>query len=321
MGLLIRPLSLLVANNIQTEGIEDIESFPTLQRDAWYNIVTHGFSLTSTLGKRHMQVLKVLARFSQPLIAEERADVLESPIELNMVLKRGASSQSIASHREEMVKLLPGCASDIGRLDYPEVIFLKTAHLVETLRASTGNCTKILSYFVDPRLQGTALGACMSSVAVSAVEQTLRTTILGKREMLSAPFIAEQLSSMFEFCCHRVSRVQQVAYQCADRVLSLMPSALCQKGSIFALLDVLTILWSSCLEAETDEYEWVSSYSMPPGATSLRLSDNFEYRRRSLSTFHQRSKEWIMKAINVAPLDVKGLLQVCTSLRRVDSGS
>lgn len=310
IGVLLRPLSLLVANNLSTEGIEEAPSFPTLQRDAWYNVVAHGFSLTSRLGKKHMQELEVLARYSQPLIAEDRADVLESPIELNMVLKRSATSQSIARHRTEMVQLLPECEADIGRLDHPEVVFLKTAHLVESLRASAGDCTIIISYFVDPRLQGTSLGICIAQLAVSAIDQTIRTTASGRSEMLSAPFVSQQLSSMLEYCCHRVDKVQEVAYRCVDRLMSFMPSALCQRSSLFALLDLLTIMWSSCLEAETDEYEWVSSYTVPLGNTTVRLSDDFTYRQTTLRALHSKSKEWVLKALNIAPLDVKGLLQV-----------
>ena len=49
IALLLRPLALLAANNVATEGIADVESFPAMQRDAWYNIVVHGFSTNSLL--------------------------------------------------------------------------------------------------------------------------------------------------------------------------------------------------------------------------------------------------------------------------------
>lgn len=318
LAVLIRPLSLLISNNVATERITETENFPGLQRDAWYNFVVHGFGLTSRLGQEHLQELKVIAKYCEPLISEERADALESPIELNIVLKRGASSQSASKQRDELVQMLPKCESDIRKLDYPEAIFLKTAHFVETLRASAGNCFEILSYFVDPRLQGTALGNCLAAVALGAVEETLQTTSSGRKENLSAPFMAQQLSVIFEYCCHRVQKVQEVAFMCAERIISTVPSALCQKSSVFALLDLLTIMWSSCLEAETNEYEWRTEWEMPGGHVKIRLSDNFAHRRWTLNNLHRRAKEWVLRAMNIAPLDVKGLLQTYLSDYRED---
>ena len=307
---LLRPLSLLVAGNVGVDGITDVESFSALQRDAWYNLAVHGFSTSSAIGKKHLEELKVLAKYTKPLIAEERANNLVSDVDLNTVLRRGMSADSASAVKHELCQLLPQCDADVKSLSYPELIFLKATHLVETLRASSGDCTKVLRYFVDRQLRGTPLGVCVAGVASVSVDLYLTNTLTGRKDLFSAPYVAQQLSSVFEDCCHRVESVQKVAYMCAERITTHVPSVLCQRTSLFTLLDLLTIMWASCLEAETDEYHWTPTHVSPSGATSVQLSDDFTFRRHTLKLFHRRARDWVGRAINLAPLDVKGFLQV-----------
>ena len=317
MAVLIHPLSVLVSRTASSDSADEAERFPSLQRDAWYNLVLHGFGLRSTLGRRHIRDLEILAYYSEPLVPADRESAVESPIELNMILKRGSSShQGVERLREEMAELLPSCGGDINRLDYSEVVFLKAAHLVETLRARASDCTQILVYFVEPRLQGSTLGRCMRAVASSTTEATIRQVFNIHEDSMTALSLGDQLSIMFQSCCHRSPRVQETAYLTADRIIEQIPSALCQKRPLFALLDLLTMMWSSCLEAETHEYEWQNSMSTSTG-TKVALSDDFDLRNKTLRALHGRSKEWVLKALNTAPLDVKGLLQVsgvCASM-------
>lgn len=153
----------------------------------------------------------------------------------------------------------------------------------------------------------------MNAVAISAVESYLVASLSGTRELFSAPYVARQLASIFENCCHRVAAVQHASYSCAEKIIVSIPSALCQRTSLFAMLDLLTIMWASCLESETDEYDWRSNFTSPLGTTSVQLSDNYNFRRQTLRTFYRRSREWIGRAINIAPLDIKGLLQTYLS--------
>ena len=310
IALVLRPLAMLVSANVDTAGIQEVETFPAMQRDAWYNVAIHGFSLTSPSGRKYMHDLTILAKYSQPLIAEERADKLESDVDLNMILRRGIDSESLGHQRREMIQILPRCESDVKSLSYPEVIFLQTAYMVESLRASAGDCSTILMYFADPQLRGTSLGNCVAAVAVAATDRFLEKALQGQKETFSAPFTAQQLSKIFEGCCHRSDRIQQVAYQCADRIIALLPAALCQRISIFALLDLLTLMWTSCLDADVDEYEWKNVYVSLSGSASIHLSDDFDLRRMALRTFQSKAREWVKRALSIAAIDVKGLLQV-----------
>jgi len=311
---LLKPLATFVsANHDASEDDMDFEGLPAPQRDAWFNVVVHGFTLSSSIGRAYRTELQVLAKISHPLIAEDRAGQLESDIELNTILRRGKTSDNTNKYKRQLAALLPTCSDQIHSLSHSEVVFLTAANLVEELRASSGDCSKVLTYFVDPVFKSGAMGTCMHAIAIGAVKTYLSKTLSGTVEAFSSPYLAMQLAAIFTACCHRISRVQQVAIACADLIITSVPSALCHKSSVFALLELLTIMWSSCLEKEVDEYEWKSTYTSPRENVTVELSDNYAFREQTLAHFHKWAKTWIHRVLEIAPLDIKGLLQTYLS--------
>ena len=313
--LLLKPLSLLVSKNFPLDhgSLEDGDDVNSLFRDAWFNIVVHGITLDSRLGRSCARELRCLAKHSRPLIAEERADQLESDLELNTVLRRGMNAQNVALQKKRLIALLPNRESDVRSLTYPKVTFLIAAHTVEILRAESGDCSTALAYFREPSFKGGEMSDCMATIVEMAVGLYLKQSLDGRRERFTAPYVSIQLAQIFAGCCHRIEKVQQVAMSCADRIIAQVPSALCQKSSIFALLELLSIMWSSCLESETDEYEWQSTFSSVRGKVAVELSDNFAMRRRTLERFHQKARIWMTNVLDIASLDIKGLLQTYLS--------
>ena len=307
---LVRPLSVLVANKAQEQGASKLEGFPALQRDAWFNIVVHDSFINPTIAQRRRRELALLARSCPPLIAEERFEKLESDIELNTVLRRRKDSHAGINQKKDLIELLPSCEPDIRDLSYPEAVFIKSAFLVETLRAAGGDCTKVFTYFYDSKLHNTSMGKCMAAVASEAINRMLQNTVGSRREWFSAPFLSHQLSKIFEFCCHRVDTVQDTAFRSAERIITVTPSVLCQRFSLFALLDTLSVMWSSCLDFEMDEYDWTSQYPSPVDESYIQVSDDIIKRKYALKRLHKSVVGWISRALNNAPLDVKGLLQV-----------
>lgn len=308
---LLSPLAILLSRNAELADLTNLgESVISLQRDAWFNIVVHGFDLTSRLGKQHLNELRTLARFSQPLISEERTALVESDIELNTVLRRGKSPEHAVEQKRHLSTLLPSCESDIRSLSYSEAVFLNTAYLVEDLRAGTGDCTKALAYFRDPKLRSGAVGNCMLAIATAATKTYVNKTLSGTLHSFSTPYLAQQLATIFAGCCHRIGRVQQAAIACADIIIREVPSTLCQKSALFALLELLSIMWSSCLEGETDEYTWTSTFTSTKSNIIVELSDDYSFRRSTLNSFHKRATAWMKGILDMAPLDIKGLLQV-----------
>ena len=313
---LVSPLAALVSTKTSKDQFSQNEDIARLYREVWFNIIVHGITPSSKYGKQCLDDLRALAMQSKALIAEERSDQFESEIELNTILRRGMNPPHTTEQKKRLIHLLPRCEPDIRGLSYAKVIFLLAAHLVETLRAEAGDCTHVLTYFLDPSLNGSAMENCMGSIADEVMTLYLRRTLTESFKINSAPLVADQLASMFVGCCHRVLRVQQIATSSADKIINQIPSALCQRSSLFALLELLTIMWTSCLEAELDEYELKANYSSARGKVSVELSDDYDLRRNTLNTFYRRAKTWVSNVINLAPLNVKGLLQASSFSRK-----
>jgi phosphatidylinositol 4-kinase A len=307
---LFRPMAVLVSTDLERQPqFENAEELSNLSRNAWFNIVVHGFTLSAPATKRYRQDLQVLAQFALPLVDEDRVDMPESAIDLNTVLRRGASPQHTVEQKSSLISALPRCESDIKGLSYPDCVFLNAALLVTHLRARAGDCTAALPYFMESKVKNTAMGNCMLAIALSSVDVYLGNAVGGTQQSFAAPQVALQLATFFEGCCHRIYKVQHAATSSADRIIRQIPAALCHKASLFALLELLSLMWKSCLDTETDEYDWKSTYHSDKGNVTVHLSDNVQYRQTTLSTFHKHAQIWVSLAIEVAPLDVKGLLQ------------
>ena len=255
----------------------------------------------------------MIAKYTRPTIPESPHDQVESDVELNTVLRRAMSPQHTTKQKTELIRLLPGCESDIKSLSYPEVIFLEATYLVSYLRAITGDLGKNLYSFLDPKLKSNTMGNCMLAIAGATVGAYVDVALHGTFNVFSAPYVAQQLSALFVGCCHRIERVQQAALLSADRIISQLPSALCQKRSLFTLLELLSIMYYSCLEADVEEYDWRSKYTSSKENVSIELSDSYTFRQITLTRFHRKAKGWVLGVMNVAPLDIKGLLQTYLS--------
>lgn len=312
---LLKPLALLVSPRMGSQ--EQHETNPeydqdvsTLFRDAWFNIAVHGIFLSSNVARRHVKELRLLAKYSPPLVAEDRMEMLESDVELNTILRRGMGPQHLQEQRRNLATEIPTRESEIKRLSYPRAVFLNAALLVEVFRASSGNCTKILKYFRDPALSTVEMASCMNAIAEKVVGRYISLTLTGKREDFSVPYLSKELAGFFMACCHRIERVQIAATLCANMIIKECPSSLCEKHSLFALLELLTVMWFSCVEEELDEFEWKPTFTSRLGLVKVDLSDNFQFRKKTLHTFLEQARVWVTTIMDVAPLDVKGLLQV-----------
>ena len=317
--LLLESLATLLKSPNTKVSLEGSEEIKRLFREAWFNIVVHGITLQSAQGQRHRQQLKAFAGNTNPLVSEERADQHESDIELNSVLRRGMNGPRTAEQKKHLTTLIPGCESEIRSLSYPQVIFLITTYTIESLRAVDSRCTTMLHYFRDPSVEGNAMQRCMLALSEDILTTFIRSSI-GPSQINSAPRIADQLVALFSGCCQSNVRVQQVAFRFADKIIGQRPASLCQKASLFALFELLSMMWTSCLESELDDYSWKSTHYSAKGNVSVDLSDDFQMRRRTLDAFYQRARKWVMTCISVAAMDIKALIQTYLS-EHDDSGA
>ena len=310
---LLQPLAVLMSANDLALDEEVGTDAHAMLRDAWFTIVIHGFLPSTDRGRKNINELRVMATHSPALVFEDRGEQDESDIELNTVLRRGMSSEREALLKKQLIELVPLRADDIKGLSYRRLVFLQAAYLVESLRAEAGDCTGALSYFLEPSMRRNEVSRSMEGIMNIAMDVYIKKTISASSPAFSAVYASSQLVTIFCHCCHRIERVQQAAFSCADRIIKDIPSALCHKSSLFALLELLSLLWTSCLEAETDRYEPRTKFRSVRGNVTLELSDDYAFRRQTLQNLHKRAKSWMANAVNLAPSDVKGLLQTYLS--------
>lgn len=313
---LLKPLSILAARKpaltIESTLADDGDVLG-MAREVWYNIAVHGITLQSRIGQQYYDELRLLAMNSMPLVDDDRAELLEADVEINTVLRRGMNPQHMSAQKKALIAVIPDKESEIGKLSYQKVVFLNAVFLVESLRASSGSCAEILDYFTDPTTQTSHMGACLGSIASKVIDRYAQKAVAAKEDDFSAPYVSRQLARILSGCCHRSSKLQEVARAAANHIITLAPSALCQKSALFALLELLSLMWSSCLDAETDEYEWRSILTSTRGKITIELSDDYAFRQRTLHNLQTDARKWVTMVLGVAPLDVKGLLQTYLS--------
>ncbi|KAI0135195.1 hypothetical protein F4814DRAFT_400132 [Daldinia grandis] len=311
---LLQPLAILMSRHeFTTELPGQDDDRHSLIRDVWFNIVVHGFTSLTERGKEYINELRIMAIHSPPLVAEQRGEQVESDIELNTVLRRANTSDREAKQKRQLTELVPSRIAQIKSLSYRKVMFLHAAYLVESLRADSGDCTKTLSYFLEPSMRNEDVRGVMEGITAVVMEKYLLKTLEAKLPTFSALYAASQLAAIFCGCCHRIQRVQQAAFYCADKFVREIPSSLCQKSSLFALLELLSLMWISCLEAETEMYDPRSVFTSRLGNVTVELSDDYTFRKATLNNLYMRAKSWVSMAVNLAPSDVKGLLQTYLS--------
>lgn len=279
-----------------------------LFRNAWFNMVVHGFSKNSEKTAKYKKELEIIARSTPPLVSDVSSNKIESELELNTVLQRGSSHHNVNNQKEIMESLTSSHIFDFRTIQYPKLMFLSATVLLESLRANTGNCSKSLLYFGDPGLRSGETRNYMSYITIDVVKAYIRNVIKGGVPHFAIDKVAAQLKEMFVLCCHRVKSIQGIAFECCDVLIAAVPSALCHKVSLFALLDLLTLLWSSCLDAETDEYEPRDTFHAEKSGITLALSDSYDHRRESLNRLLAKAREWVKLSIETMNYDVKNLL-------------
>ena len=126
---------------------------------------------------------------------------------------------------------------------------------VESLRVRNGNCSDSLLYFTDPTFKISGVDKYLGHISFKIVKDFIQLINTGANKQFSADHIAEQLTTMLIYCCYPVPEMQDAAMQCCDLLISRVPSSLCHKKSLFAVFDLLTLLFDSIADADVHEYE------------------------------------------------------------------
>lgn len=311
----IPPLARLLSSNGFETNFAVRYGFVSLLRDFWFNCAQHGIVYGSEAQKKCSKDLRVIAQYSPPLVSGIGEDEnMESNLDQMPILKRGAVAQNTIEHKRRLIAMLPANEVDIRTLTHARVLFLEATYTLECLRAEGGGYSKVLAYFVESGFKAGEGSNCMITVSKKVTDLYMRKVLVGANyPQFSAARAAEELADVFVGCCHRLEKVQVMAINTADRMIAEIPSVLCQRSSLFALLELLTLLWISCLDEETDEYTTRSMFTSVKGGVAIELPDSYTFRWKTLNGFKARAKGWVLKVLNIAPLDVKGLLQTYLS--------
>jgi len=65
--------------------------------------------------------------------------------------------------------------------------------------------------------------------------------------------LTSELKSLLIAACHRITKPRDIALKLLDRLITGFPSLMCDSSLVFAMLDILTLLQSSCDERQLNE--------------------------------------------------------------------
>ncbi|KAI5818864.1 hypothetical protein BZA77DRAFT_306621 [Pyronema omphalodes] len=311
----IAPIAILLAKNGTDVNFALRSGYSEHLRNFWINCVLHGIYFGSELAKKNAYYLRTIARYTPPLVVGNTAEdkTFDSNLDEKSLLRRYNSPANLIEHKRRLTNFLPAEEINVRALTYERAVFLEAVFSLECMRAEGGGCSKVLAYFVEPAFKAGEAAALMTAISVKVTDIYVALILTGSYPNFTASRVADQLADVFVGCCHRLEKVQASATNMADRIINTAPSALCRRSSLFALLELLTLMWTSCLKEETDEYATKSIFTSERGRVAIEMPDSYKFRQQTLRNFQAKSKTWVLKVLNQAPFDLKGLLQTYLS--------
>lgn len=280
-----------------------------LFRNIWFNMVVHGFSINSTYAQTHAKELERIAYSTPPLASELSWNRTETSLELNTVLKRGSSNHNVKDHKH-----IVGDIFEVPRaISYSKLMFLASAIFVESLRVRSGDCHTILMYYSDPSLKTSGIDKHLAPITHKINKDYTKLINCGADRQFSAQNVAQQLTSMLILCCNGLEDLQDAALHCSDMLISKVPSSLCHHTSLFALFDLLTLLYDSVIDSELHQYNPQFVFTAEKTKIQLRMPDSYSWRYATFKRFHEKAKTWLKFLLLRCNLDTKSLIQAYIS--------
>lgn len=319
----LKPLAYLLPEVSEKPRISTDKRIVSYFRDAWFNLCIHGFAYNSELFHKNYDSLRRIAHSSPVLASEKSWNRSETSIELNTVLRRPTSKRTEKFNKESLSAILtPGTIDSKvfeTQISRPGLMFLSADLLVEMLRVDCGNCSTCLEYLSDPSVAIAKLDTFVGAIAYYCCSQYIKRLKAGGSAQFSVTRVTKQLQRIFIYCCHRDRTLQNVALQCAEKLVTEVPSALCHERSAFALLDILTLLYESIIDADTHEYEPNIEFTSQTMHIHLSLSDSYHWRQQTFEEFLNYSRKNISLAMSQCEQDMKSILYAYVG--KVNTGS
>lgn len=311
IGAFLTPLAELLPNVHAGEARLKIldTGIINLFRNIWFNMVVHGYSVNSRNTKKYSLELERIAYNTPPLASELSWDRTETSLELNTVLRRGSSNHNVKDHKH-----IIGDIFELNRtMSYPKLMFLSATTFIESFRVKTGDCSTILKYHSDPSMKTSGIEKYIGYISFKVSKDFIYLVNCGADKQFSSDNIAEQLTNMLALCCHRIEDLQDAALQCCDLLINKVPSSLCNNKSLFALFDLLSLLFDSVVDAEINQYEPTFTYRAKKTGIQIQLSDSYSWRTETFQRFHEKAKHWVRLLLVKCTADAKSLIQLYVS--------
>jgi phosphatidylinositol 4-kinase A len=247
----------------------------TAFRNMWFTCVIHGVHPNNMWVNTHSTVLQKVAANSPLLVLESTTNDFDADLELNPILNRMKEGKHADYNilAEELIRLFPSHQSEIKGFDHLKLVFVGAVALVETLRSQSGRCSLVLDYFDDANLEKSDASGTLKMVVEYSLKTFLDVLRIGSFTPGVIAIGRRELRELLIRCCDPVPTVQSLAQRCCDRLISTYPGLLCYEETTYVLLELLTLLWESCLTQETDlvnSFSYFINYSISQNSSSGR---------------------------------------------------
>ncbi|KAI8097412.1 uncharacterized protein BX664DRAFT_326316 [Halteromyces radiatus] len=283
----------------------------SLFRNMWFLCVVFGFVTESMWIREWNESLQVIAKKTPVLVIESATNYLESDLEYNSVLRGGSVDMDVGTMRQKLLMVLPSLSYDVKTFSYAQLVFALSVYHVEMMRSKMGDCSFVLRYFMNDGVSTSSLANCLETIAERVANAFTKDSANKAATQTLEGDLRKQVAVLLELCCHRLSKVHQLAIKTTDRIVTSFPQAFADKHLITLLLELVQLLWLSCEAEYRDEYSPVYQFSSSrlPGGITIELGDSFTYRKEICTQFYESARKWLHLAVDRAPLEISGLLQ------------
>lgn len=306
----LEPLAaLLPPQGSKPLGFDGDEATIKSFRNVWFNMVIHGFHYDSDLVKSHYGALLTIAHNSPPLASDFPACNKEVSLDMNPILRRSSSNSNHKQQKQAISKFLSTNPVQARTLSTPKIMFLAATTLLETMRCDSGDCSKILQYYCDPSTVSSSVDKYIDAIAIFLVNKYTNLVQSNSPRLFGSQAIANQLNDLILCLSHRNNWLQDAAFRCCDIFIRSIPSALCHHRSLFTLLDLMTTLFDSVIDCETNKFEPHYQFVLKHSNIKVLFPDSATWRKTTLNRIHTSAKGWVKIILNKANDDTKILLQ------------
>lgn len=306
----LKPLASLLPSpgKVAIDLMKD-ETLTNMFRNVWFNMAVHGFYTDSEIVKTHYDSLLTIAYNSPPLASDFPANNKEMSLDMNTILRRGSSNANIKQQKQIVSKYLNANAVQQRTFSSSKVMFLAATILIETIRCEAADCSKILLYLSDPSIDSGNIEKSITSIATDMVNKFVKLTEVGHLELFNSKTIAYQLNNIFLCLSNKNVSLQNAAFQCCDLFIRSIPSSLCHHNSLYTLLDLLSTLFDSVVDCQSNRYEVHYEFRLNHSDRKILLPGSSSWRTSTLSRLRKAAKSWLKYVLNNSNQDMKILLQ------------